>query len=181
MLCFKTANVCFRAPSLHLSNSALGRKRPASFECIDQGLQLHTTAADPGTQCGAGNGQTGTTKDGFLAVQRQMVSELGHQHLGQQTCRRNAFVDDVCVYWGLDQGLALDACPFAAHMALDTEDAGLIVQLLGDIFTDALHLAAASAGGGIGFVVDLHAGKIRWQWLAFGLFLDPYMLPPTEN
>jgi hypothetical protein len=57
-------------------------------------------------------------------------------------------------------------------VTLHTEDTGLVVQLLGDIFSDAFHLAAAAAGRGVGLVVALAARKIRWQRLAFGLFLD---------
>jgi len=73
-----------------------------------------------------------------------MIGKLGHQHLGQQTGGRNTFVDDVCLHRRLDQRLALGTDPFAAHMTLDTEDAGLVVQFLGDILTDALHLATTS-------------------------------------
>jgi hypothetical protein len=38
---------------------------------------------------------TGAAEDRFLAVQRQVVSVLGHQHLRQQPGGGDALVDDV--------------------------------------------------------------------------------------
>ena len=57
-------------------------------------------------------------------------------------------------------------------MALYREQAGRVVQLLADIFSDAFQGAAASccgAGGGVGFVVLVHAGQLWRQRCAFGL------------
>ena len=105
-----------------------------------------------------------------------MIGKLGHQYMGQQTGGGDALVDDVRIHRGLDQGLAIGTRLFAVHMALDTEDTRQVVQLLGDIFTVAFHLTAATAGSGVGFVVDLDAWQVGWQRLAFGLTLDPYRL-----
>jgi hypothetical protein len=44
------------------------------FKCIHQRLQLHPAAAYPSTQRGARDGKAGTTKDGFLAVQRKRLA-----------------------------------------------------------------------------------------------------------
>ena len=49
---------------------------------------------------------------------------------------------------GLRDGLVFAASPLAPDVALHGEDAGNIVQLLGNIFADAFELAATGAGGG---------------------------------
>ena len=48
---------------------------------------------------------------------------------------------------------------------------GCVVQLLGHVLADALHLAAAGAGGALGLVMDLAARQVRGQRLALGLLL----------
>jgi ADP-ribose pyrophosphatase YjhB (NUDIX family) len=115
--------------------------------------------------------QAGTPEDVFLAVQRQVVLVLGHQHLGQQARGRDALVDDVRRHGGLHQGLALGADPLAADVALDREDAGHVIQLLGHVLPDALQLAAAAAGSVLGLVVVLGARQIGRQRDALGLLL----------
>ncbi len=56
-------------------------------------------------------------------------------------------------------------------MAFNTCDAGDIVQFLSHIFANALPLATAGAGGGVGLMVNLDSGQLRRQGLAFGLLL----------
>ena len=59
-------------------------------------------------------------------------------------------------------------------MALHRKGAGRVVQLLADVFADALHLAAAAgrgAGGALGLVLDLHARQVCGQRSATGLGL----------
>ena len=56
-------------------------------------------------------------------------------------------------------------------LALDAEDAGLVVQPLGDILADALHLAAAGAGRVLRLVVHIAARQVRRQRLAPGRVL----------
>jgi hypothetical protein len=53
-------------------------------------------------------------------------------------------------------------------MALHREHAGRVVQLLGHILANALALAATLAGGGVGFVVNIHARQVGWQGCALG-------------
>jgi len=84
-----------------------------------------------------------------------MVCVLGHQHLGQQACGRDALVDDLRGHWCLNQCLDLGAGPFAANVVPGCEQAGCVVQLLADIFANALQGAGAAAarcgaGGGVG-------------------------------
>ncbi len=79
---------------------------------------------------------TGALEDGFLPVQRQVVEVLGHEHLGQQARRRQTLVDDVRGDGRLHDPLAALADPLAADVTLHREDAGLVVQLLGDVFAE---------------------------------------------
>ncbi len=100
-----------------------------------------------------------------------MVAILGHQHVGQQVRGGDALVDDLCRHRGLHQLLAGRAGPLAAHMALHGEGAGRVVQLLADVFADALHLAAAATGRALGLVLDLHARQVCGQRSTTGLGL----------
>lgn len=54
-------------------------------------------------------------------------------------------------------------------MLLHREYAWCVVQLLRDVLADAFELATTAAGGGVGFVVDVHAGKACGQRSTFGL------------
>ena len=96
-----------------------------------------------------------------LAVQRKVVEELGHQHLGQQAGRGDALVDDLRWNRRLYELLAVRTGPLAAHMALYGEHTGLIVQPLGDILANALHLATAGAGGVLELMVHVAARQVR--------------------
>ena len=100
-----------------------------------------------------------------------MIGVLAHQHLGQQAGGGDTFVDDVRLDRRLLNGLAPGAGPLAADVALDTEDAGHIVQLLGHVLAHAFHLAATRARGGRGFVADLAAWQVRRQGHPLGLSL----------
>jgi len=104
-----------------------------------------------------------------LSIQRQMVSKLGHHYVGQQACRRDAFVDDMRRYRRLDQRLALLTGPFPTDMAFDGKHAGGVVELFAGIFADTLEGAAALAVAVFRFVMDQHARKLRWQRSALGL------------
>ena len=67
-----------------------------------------------------------------------MVCVLGHQHLGQEASCRDTLVNDLRGHRCLNQALALGAGPLAADMALDCEEARRVVELLADVFADAL-------------------------------------------
>jgi hypothetical protein len=104
----------------HLHRSLIGVYHPVLqnvvVQDIHQRLELHTATAHPSTDCGAKNGHPGTAKDGLLAVQRQVVNELGDEHLGQQPGGGDSLVDDVRRYGGLHQDLAVAARLFTTHM-----------------------------------------------------------------
>ena len=58
-------------------------------------------------------------------------------------------------------------------MTLHRELARDVIQLLADVLTDALELAATLALGIVRFVVDQGAGQFWWQRGALGLLLWP--------
>ncbi len=68
-----------------------------------------------------------------------MISELRDHDVGS----RDALVDDLRWYRGLDQRFAVIANPLATDMALNGKHARRVVQFFTDIFTDALECAAA--------------------------------------
>ena len=140
-------------------------------ECIHQRLQLRPALAHPLRQSRARDQHPCTLEDALLTVQRQVVHKLGHQHMGQQPGRGDALVDDVRCYWRLYELLALGARPLASYVALYREHAGLVVQLLGHVLTDTLHLTATAAHRAVGLVGDLYARQVGRQRFALGLGL----------
>lgn len=101
-----------------------------------------------------------------------MVGELGHHHVSQQPCGRDALVDYLGRNRSLSQRFTLSADPLSAHMLFNGEHARDVFQLLADIFADALELAAAAAGelGVVWFVINHGAWKLRRQGSTLGLF-----------
>ncbi|MPM43877.1 hypothetical protein SDC9_90554 [bioreactor metagenome] len=89
----------------------------------------------------------------------------------EQACGGDAFVDHMCIDRHLRDRLALRASPLAADVTLDGKDAGFVVELLCDVFADALQLASTVAGSGVGIMVNDLARKLCRQRLAFGLRL----------
>ncbi|MPM93644.1 hypothetical protein SDC9_140784 [bioreactor metagenome] len=100
-----------------------------------------------------------------------MIQILGNQHMGEQSGGRDTLVDHMRRHRCLHQGFAFATGPLATDMAFDRKGARCVVQLLGDIFTNALHLAAAGAGGRFRLVVNLGARQFRRQRFALRLSL----------
>lgn len=132
-------------------------------QCIHQRLQLHTTGADPRAQRRAGNRVAGACKDAFLTVQRQMVTEFSDQYVGEESCRRDAFVDDVRGHRCLRQRLTFCARPLAADVPFDREHARRVIEFLADVFADAFQLATARAERRSRFVVQEHMRQVPRQ------------------
>lgn len=141
------------------------------LERIDHGLQAYATGADPRTKRRARDGQAGTPEDDFLAVQRKVVSVLGHHHLRQEAGGGDALVDHLGGHRRLDQRLAIRARSLASNMPLDGEHAGNVVELLGHVLADAFERTAARASGRLGFVVDIDARQVCRQRRAARLLL----------
>ena len=141
---------------------------------LDQRLQSGAALTDPGPRRRARDRQSGAAEDRFLAVQRQVIGMLGHEHLREQSRRRDALVDDRCRHRSLYQRAATGTGPLAAHVALHREHAWRVVELLADVFANALHAAATSAGGVLGLVVALDARQLGRQGAArLGVFFSP--------
>ena len=87
-----------------------------------------------------------------------MVSVLADQYLSQQVGGGDALIDDVgrdrCLY----QAIAVATAPLASDMTFDTEGAGLIIQLLTDIFTDPGQGAATGTACVLRLMVNIGAG-----------------------
>lgn len=136
---------------------------------INYRLELHTSLSNPLCQCRACNRQTGPTKKLLLPVQRQVVGKLRHHHMRQQACGRDALVDYLSRHRCLDQCFALPAGPLPTYVLLDREHARRVIELLADVFADALKLAATCALRALGVVTDHRAWKLRRQRRTFGL------------
>lgn len=137
---------------------------------LDQWRQLHADGADPLGLRRTGDGHTGATHDGLQAEQRLVVDVLGHDHMRHQAGGGQPLVDDGRWHRRLDKRLAFGAGPLATHMPLDRKAAGQVVELLRDVFADALELAAAArgaAGGVLGLVVNISPWQVWRQGLTF--------------
>lgn len=89
--------------------------------------------------------------------------------MSQQACGRDALVDYLSRYRRLDQCFTLATGPFSTHMLLDREHTWRVIELLTDVFADALKLTAASALSVFWLMMDDGAWELRRQWRTFGL------------
>ncbi len=106
-------------------------------------------------------------EDRLLAIQRQMICKLIDQNLREQPCGGQALVDDVGRHRFLSHRLATWAGPHATDMTLNAKGTRCVVQLLADLFTNALELAAAGAPSRVGLMPVLHTGQLRGQRFTF--------------
>jgi hypothetical protein len=100
-----------------------------------------------------------------------VVVVLGHRHLGQQSGRWDALVDHLRGHGGRSNRLAARAGVFAADVAQHEELGRYAVQLLADLFADALEGLPAGAVGLGDLVAVLDTGQACRQRLAHGLTL----------
>jgi len=96
------------------------------------------------------------------------VVVLGDDHRGQQAWGGNAFVDDLRGHGRCLDRLAARAGVLAADMALHEKLRGHAVELLADLFADALERLAAGAVAGLDFVVVIDARQVGREGLAHG-------------
>jgi hypothetical protein len=87
----------------------------------------------------------------------------------QQPRSRDALVDHLRRHWGLDQRFTRGADPLATDMPLDGEGARGVVELLADVFADALELAAAGTLGAVRLVKYQRARQFGRQRRSLGL------------
>src|ERR1700691_2191814 len=95
----------------------------------------------------------------------------------QQARGRDALVNDMGWNRRLYDRFTRAADPLAAHMLLDLERTGHVVELLGDILADALHLAAAFTHRVVRFVRDPYPRQIQRQVGANRDFLGQRRFP----
>lgn len=101
-----------------------------------------------------------------------MIVELGHRHLGHQARSSQPLVDHLRGHrCGLDR-LAARAGVLAADVAQHEELGRHAVELLADLFADALEGLTAGAVRLLDLVVTLDARQVRGQCLAHRLTLD---------
>jgi hypothetical protein len=72
-----------------------------------------------------------------LPVRRQVVGELGNEHMGQQAKAGDATFDRTARRWRLHDGFAAATCQFRAHVAAGWHE----FKLLGRIFTKLLQVS----------------------------------------
>lgn len=68
-----------------------------------------------------------------------------------------------CGGTGLDQCSALPAGPFSTHMLFGGEHAPGLVQLLADLYTDALKLEAPCALNDVRVMLNYREWELHWQ------------------
>jgi hypothetical protein len=118
-------------------------KSPA-YLSLHHKYTLHAGLAHPVRQCRARDGQTSTTEDLFLSVQRRVIGEPGHHHVSQQT-GVGMPLSITCTGAGPGPVFHTAGRPISTHIQLNRKHALRVIQLIADIFTDALKLAAARA------------------------------------
>src|SRR4029077_17648581 len=138
---------------------------------LGQGSKLYTTHARPSPKARARHAHFSALENTLQAVVRLMVSIFAHQYMSQQPRGGDPLVDDLRRHRRLDQSLAAAAYPFATHMAFDLEDSGRIVELLTDLFANALEHAAAATYLLLRFMRDRMARQMRRQMHAARLVL----------
>lgn len=103
---------------------------------VGEGLEQARRAADP-----VGEGRSVeidplTLEDLALAIERQVISVLRHQHMGQQAWTGSTTLDRARWQRRLDDPLAAGAGHPRTHEAVHNEAAGHIVELFGDVVAE---------------------------------------------
>lgn len=116
---------------------------------IDQRAQQRAGGTDPtGQQSPIKVDAFAGVNDG-LAVQRQMIGELGHQDVRQRAGAGDTALDRTAWRRLLDDGVAADACLLGAYMTDHAEARRHEFQLLGDVLAQRPQ-AATTGRAGIG-------------------------------
>ena len=124
-----------------------GARQDMPGQRIDQRPQQRRRLADPIGQGRALQLDALAGVDLALAVQRQVVGVLGHQHMGEQPRRGAAAADRQARRRGLGDGLAAAAGELRPDMPDHAEPARQVVQHLGHVLAEAAQRAAAGRAG----------------------------------
>ena len=128
---------------------------------LDQGAEQDVALPDPIGQEGAFQGESATGEDGALPIERQMITELARQHVGQECRPGEAPGDGPAGHLGLGDVIAAGAGELGAHMADHLEAGGDVLEHLRDLFAQGLEGATAAGATGVGRqVFDGFPGQI---------------------
>jgi hypothetical protein len=151
---------------------------------VSQGFQEGGGLADPVSQRGTVKINAFAVEDLTLAIERQVISILADQNMGQQARARAAALDGPRGQRGLHEPLAARTGQTRANDAVHDKPAGNVFQFLGDILTDPAQ-APATVGTGIGTGAEFHfhpGDVIRDQTaLGFVLLLNVRQLHPRGH
>ena len=117
---------------------------------LDQGAEQGVALPDPVGQEGAFQAQPAAGEDGALPIERQVITELAHQHVGQERRPGKAPRDGAAGRLGLGDVIAAGAGKFGAHMADHLEAGRDVLEHLRDLLTQGLEGAAAAGATGVG-------------------------------
>jgi len=132
--------LCSRHEHLHRCFICVDDYLPKHYfaQRVDQRLQLDASNANPLSQRRTWNRQASSTEDRFLTVKGQMVSELRDHDVVEQVRSRDALINNLRRNQCLSQRFEVIADLLATDMAFDGEHAARVIQLLANVFTDAL-------------------------------------------
>lgn len=123
-------------------------------ERVHQGAQQRGRLPDPVGERRALQFHALAGVDPALAVERQVVGVLRHQHMGEQARRRAAAADGQARRRRSGDPLAGPARPAGADVADDAEPARHVVEDFGRVLAEAAQApAAGGAGAGVGAVL----------------------------
>lgn len=113
----------------HRHRRLIGVQHLATQQVFLQGLhdwlQAHPALADPRAQRRSRDRQAGAREDRFLAIQRQVIRMLCHQHVREQARSRDALVDHGRWTGRLYQRAAIAARPLAADVTSTVNTPGV--------------------------------------------------------
>ncbi len=98
-------------------------------------------------------------KDGFLTVQRQMVSILHDEYCRQQSGRCQPLINDVRRYRRLIEGLATITHVFRTNVILHAKSTGHIIQFLTHLIPKMTHLSTTTTGRAFQRIMNIHRGN----------------------
>ena len=135
----------------------LARPQDVAAHGVRQRLEQPRRAGYPVRQRGALDHHALAGVDLALAVQRQVVAELAHQHLRDDASAAQAALDGAARRGRLQDRVAACAGEPGAHMAHDLEAAGLVLQHFRGVLANLAQCGAAPGAGAL------------WRWEVYHL------------
>ena len=162
-----------RAAREHRHRRVVGMQRRAAhhvpFERVDQRVEEPGRAPHPIGQRGAGEIDALPGIDARLAIEREVVGVLGHQHMREQPGTGTAALDRHGGHRHLDDALTRAAAETWSDVAHDAERGRDVVELLGYVLAHAPHGTAAIGTHARRLVQNLLARQMLRKRLAMWL------------